>query len=82
MADESLLVDVAERIVSIRTGLGWEIELAAEMAHLEPERLAEAEAGESALTETELQGLADAFGVDITAFFGGRTTPMSYLFGG
>ena len=76
-----LLASVGEEMISIRSRLGLDLELAALLAHLEPERLAEAEAGETALSERELQGLADAYGVEVTAFFGGRVTPVSYLFG-
>jgi hypothetical protein len=43
--------------------------------------LAAAEDAETALSEDELQRLADAYGVDVTAFFGGRITPKEYLFG-
>ncbi|MGP6157878.1 MAG: helix-turn-helix domain-containing protein [Vulcanimicrobiaceae bacterium] len=68
-------------MISIRTRLGLGIERAAELARLPPERLAEAEAGEVALAEDELQRLADAYDIDVTAFFGGRVTPVSYLFG-
>ncbi len=53
----------------------------AQLAHLEPERLAEAEDGAIALTEGELQQLADVYDIGVTAFFGGRVTPVSYLFG-
>ncbi|HEY0798743.1 MAG TPA: hypothetical protein VGD50_06305 [Candidatus Baltobacteraceae bacterium] len=76
-----LLAEVAEQLISVRTGLGYDLDFAAQQAHLEPERLAEAEAGMAALGEDELQRVADAYGVDMTAFFGGRVTPISYLFG-
>jgi transcriptional regulator with XRE-family HTH domain len=76
-----VLASVGEALISIRTGLGHSVERAAALADLEPERLAEAEAGEIALAEEELQRLADAYDVGITAFFGGRVTPVSYLFG-
>jgi transcriptional regulator with XRE-family HTH domain len=78
---EQLLGEVAEALISIRTRLGYELEFAAQLAHLDPERLASAEEGALALDEPELQNLADAYAVDVTAFFGGRITPMSYLFG-
>ena len=72
---------VAERLVSHRTLCGLTLERAAADARIEPERLAEAEAGENALEESELRRLADTYGVDLTAFFGGRVTPLSYLAG-
>ncbi len=82
MKREEILAAVGERLISIRTGLGLSVERAAERSGLGPERLAEAEAGELALAEDELQALADAYDVGVTAFFGGRVTPVSYLFGG
>jgi transcriptional regulator with XRE-family HTH domain len=78
---EHILASTGEQMISIRTGLGLDVERAAGLARLPPERLAEAEAGELALSEDELQRLADAYDVDVTAFFGGRVTPVSYLFG-
>jgi hypothetical protein len=81
MNRNDLLAEVAEKLISVRSALGYDLDLAAHLAHLDPERLACAEEGSLALNEPELQNLADAYGVDITAFFGGRITPMSYLFG-
>jgi transcriptional regulator with XRE-family HTH domain len=86
MADEdaartAALETVAEQLISARAARGLEVEFAAELAHVDPERLAGAEAAELALTEEELQRLADTYEVGITAFFGGRVTPVSYLFG-
>lgn len=78
---EELLAEVAEQLIAIRTRLGYELEYAARLAGLEPIRLAEAEDAESALGEEELQRLADAYDVGVTAFFGGRVTPVQYLFG-
>jgi transcriptional regulator with XRE-family HTH domain len=72
---------VAEEIGSQRARLGITLQEAAQRANVDPARLAEAEDAETALDEKELQQLADAYGVDITAFFGGRTTPKEYLFG-
>ena len=72
---------VAELIASHRTRLGLSLEDAAARASIEPQRLAEAEAAETPLGEAELHKLADAYGVDITAFFGGHITPLQYLFG-
>ena len=76
-----MLADVGEILVSLRSRLGLDIESAATRAQLDAERLAEAEAGEVALGESELRELADAYGVSVTAFFGGKTTPLSYLAG-
>ena len=81
MTRAELLASVGEQFVSIRASLGLGLESAARLARLAPERLAEAEAGEVALTEDELQRLAEAYDLDVTAFFGGRVTPVSYLFG-
>ncbi len=72
---------VAEQLISARAAEGLDIEEAAELADVDLERLAAAEAGEFALTEDELQRLAEEYGVGVTAFFGGRVTPVSYLFG-
>ena len=83
MADErtAILDVVAERLISARASQGLDLEDAAESANVDLERLAAAEAGELALTEEELQRLADEYGVGLTAFFGGRVTPLAYLFG-
>ena len=78
---EELLGTVAEQLVSYRIGLGLEVEEAAREAGIEPERLAAAEEAQMALSEEELGRLADAYGVGVTAFFGGKVTPYSYLFG-
>ena len=72
---------VAEALTVHRVKLGLDIETAAAMATLTPERLAESEAGETALTEAELDRLAAAYGIDVSAFFGGRITPFNYLAG-
>lgn len=76
-----VLASVGERMVSHRTVRGIALEDAAEDARIEAERLAEAEAGELALTDDELRRLADALGIDVTGFFGGRVTPLAYLAG-
>ena len=78
---EQILGQVAEQLISIRTRLGHDVEFAAAQANIDARLLAEAEAAESTLTEDELQRLADAYDVDVTAFFGGRVTPVQYLFG-
>jgi transcriptional regulator with XRE-family HTH domain len=78
---EALLAGVGETLVAIRARLGLDVEDAARAAGIVPERLAEAEAGETALDERELAALAERYGCAVTAFFGGRVTPLSYLFG-
>jgi len=80
-AHDTLLASVAAELVRVRAQLGWTLEEAAERARVEPERLAAAENGETPLDGDELEHLAGAYGLDVTAFFGGRTTPLSYLFG-
>jgi len=84
MADENrtaVLNAVAEHLISCRAAEGLDFEDAADEADVDRERLAAAEAGEIALNEDELTRLAETYGVSITAFFGGRVTPMNYLFG-
>ena len=76
-----LLAAVAEQLIAVRVRLGYDVELAASLAHVDPERLIEAEEAATALTEEELQRVAEAYGVDVAAFFGGRVTPISYLAG-
>lgn len=76
-----VLAVVAEELASQRARLGVSLDDAALRAGMQPERLAMAEEAETALDEAELQRLADAYGIDITAFFGGRVTAMQYLFG-
>lgn len=77
----TVLAAVGERLASHRSVRGIALEEAAAGARIDLERLAEAEAGEVGLEEAELRRLADAYGVDVTAFFGGRVTPLSYLAG-
>lgn len=79
MAD--IVERVAQELGSKRAQLGISLEEAARLANIDAARLAAAENAETALDENELQRLADAYGVDITAFFGGRITPKEYLFG-
>jgi transcriptional regulator with XRE-family HTH domain len=73
--------DVGERLVAQRVHRGLQLADAAVAAAIDVERLACAESGELALDEGELGRLADAYGVDMTAFFGGRITPLQYLAG-
>ena len=68
--------DVAERLVRFRVQAGLEPEPAAAKARIDVERLADAEAGEVALTDAEIDVLARTYGVDPTEIFGGRVTPI------
>ncbi len=72
---------VAQELGSQRANVGMSLEEAATSAHIDAAKLAAAEDVETVLNEDELQRLADVYGVDVTAFFGGRTTPKEYLFG-
>jgi transcriptional regulator with XRE-family HTH domain len=75
------MADLAQQIAAHRDMRGISLEDAAQAADIDAERLAQAEAAETILDEDELQRLADAYGVGLTAFFGGRITPKEYLFG-
>lgn len=79
MAD--IVERVAQELGSKRAQLGISLEEAARRANIDAAKLAAAENAETALDESELQRLADAYGIDVTAFFGGRITPKEYLFG-
>lgn len=79
MAD--IVERVAQELGSQRARLGMTLEEAARRSKIDPVTLAAAEDAETVLDENELQRLADAYGVDVTAFFGGRITPKEYLFG-
>jgi ribosome-binding protein aMBF1 (putative translation factor) len=72
----SVVNDVGARLVRFRVQAGLESEAAAAKAHIDVERLADAEAGELALTDVEIGRLASAYGVDATEIFGGRVTPI------
>ena len=72
---------VAQLIASQRAQLGMSLEEAAALARIPAAQLAAAENAETVLDENELNRLADAYGIDVTAFFGGRITPKEYLFG-
>lgn len=72
---------VAQELGSQRANVGLTLDAAATAARIDAAKLAAAENAETVLNEDELQRLADAYGIDITAFFGGRTTPKEYLFG-
>lgn len=75
------MADVAQQLAAHRDMRGISLEDVAAAAGIDAERLAQAEAAETILDQDELQQLADVYGVDITAFFGGRITPKEYLFG-
>lgn len=79
------MADVVERVAqelgSQRARLGLSLDEAAAVAKIDAVKLAAAENAETVLDESELQRLADAYGIDVTAFFGGRITPKEYLFG-
>jgi ribosome-binding protein aMBF1 (putative translation factor) len=72
----SVVDDVGERLVRFRVQAGLEPEPAAAKAQIDVERLADAEAGEVALTDPEIARLARVYGVDPTEIFGGRVTPI------
>jgi ribosome-binding protein aMBF1 (putative translation factor) len=72
----SVVNDVGERLVRFRVQAGLESEVAAAKARIDVDRLADAEAGELALTDVEIGRLASAYGVDPTEIFGGRVTPI------
>ena len=72
---------VAGQLASHRAQRGLSLEEAAARARIDAERLELAENADVVLDEEELTRLADAYGVGITAFFGGRVTPIQYLFG-
>lgn len=79
MAD--IVERVAQELGSQRARLGMSLDAASSAAKIDADRLAAAENAETVLDENELQRLADAYGIDVTAFFGGRITPKEYLFG-
>ncbi len=80
MAD--IVERVAQELGSQRARLGIPLDEAARRAAIDAAKLAAAENAEMTLEENELRRLADAYGIDVTAFFGGRITPKEYLFGG
>ncbi len=65
-----------------RVKAGLDPAAAAAKAHVEPERLDEAEAGNLTLRDDEIAALADAYGIDKTEIFGGRITPLQDYAGG
>ncbi|GAC1432493.1 MAG: hypothetical protein NVSMB5_26360 [Candidatus Velthaea sp.] len=82
MSDRAALIAaVGDSLLRHRTEAGRELEEVAAQARVAPERLIAAEDGTDALEADELDRLAATFGVDVTAFFGGHVTPLSYLAG-
>ncbi|GAC1427034.1 MAG: hypothetical protein NVSMB64_33150 [Candidatus Velthaea sp.] len=77
----ALIAAVGEGLFRHRTGAGRDLDEVAASARIDVERLQHAEDGDLALGAGELDRLAAAYGVDVTAFFGGRTTPLAYLAG-
>ncbi len=73
--------EIGEQLISHRVTRGRDIEEVAWDAEIDPERLAAAEDGSLALKEDELERLAESYDVPVTAFFGGRSTPIQYFAG-
>ena len=80
-AMENILEEVGKGLTQQRVARGFSLEEAEDRSGIDIARIAKGEAGELRLTEEELGALADAYGLDVTAFFGGRITPMQYLAG-
>ncbi|MFN2528643.1 MAG: helix-turn-helix domain-containing protein [Candidatus Baltobacteraceae bacterium] len=78
---DDILETVGKGLTQQRVERGFSLDEASDRAGIDLERLAKGEAGELRLTEEELGALADAYGIDVTAFFGGRVTPIQYLAG-
>lgn len=78
---EDILEEGGKGLVQQRVERGFSLEEAEDRSGVDIARIAAGEAGEIRLTEEELGALADAYGVDVTAFFGGRVTPIQYLAG-
>lgn len=78
---QDILEEGGKGLVQQRVERGFSLEEAEDRSGVDIARIASGEAGETRLTEEELGALADAYGVDVTAFFGGRVTPIQYLAG-
>ena len=78
---DNILESAGKGLIQARIERGFSLEEAADRSSVETARIAGAENGELRLSEEELGALADAYGIDVTAFFGGRITPMQYLAG-
>jgi len=76
-----LLAAVGGELLRQRSQLGLSLEEAAASGHVDAARLAAAEGGDTPLSADELDRMAGAYGVDVTSFFGGHTTPLAYLAG-
>ena len=76
MAERAVMLEVGERLVRFRSQAGLTVEAAAARSGVGTERLEQAEAGATALSEAEIAQLAAAYGVDTTEIFGGRITPL------
>jgi len=77
-----VMEDVGERLVRLRTQAGLDVDAAAANTGIALERLLEAESGEAALTEDEIETIARTYGIDPTEIFGGRITPFRDYAGG
>jgi len=78
---DDILETVGKALTQVRVERGFSLDEASDRAGIDVTRIAKGEAGELRLTEEELGALADAYGIDVTAFFGGRITPIQYLAG-
>lgn len=78
---DDILDTVGKALTQQRVKRGFSLEEAEDRSGIDISRIAKGEAGEIRLTEEELGALADAYGIDVTAFFGGRITPIQYLAG-
>ncbi|MBC5816059.1 MAG: helix-turn-helix transcriptional regulator [Candidatus Eremiobacteraeota bacterium] len=78
---DDILDTVGKALTQQRVERGFSLEEAEDRSGIDISRIARGEAGELRLTEEELGALADAYGIDVTAFFGGRITPIQYLAG-
>ena len=76
-----IVQEVGQALAQQRVERGFSLEEAADRSSVDALRIAQGEAGQTKLTEEELGALADAYGIDVSAFFGGKVTPVQYLFG-
>jgi transcriptional regulator with XRE-family HTH domain len=78
-SQSDLLAAVGAELLRQRMERGLSVEDAATNAKVDVQRLVAAENGETRLTTDEFESTADAYGVDVVNFFGGRTTPLAYF---
>jgi transcriptional regulator with XRE-family HTH domain len=78
-SQSDLLAAVGAELLRRRMERGLSLEDAATNAGLDGQRLVAAENGETRLTSDEFESIADAYGIDVVNFFGGRTTPLAYF---